>query len=127
MSIEPTEEDRAELVELLRCRRCWQALEARIAPHTDARGTDLVDLAVMSVLDCLAGGADVRAEDDRCFRAYAALEALVRTDGVPSVEIERTAADMSVSVIIKGDSICRDELADALFAMARVHDLHLDP
>lgn len=111
-----TDED---VLGICRDARLWRRLMDALREH--AMGTDeqLLELARISVRDAMANEQLWRDDRGRA-AAYNALEALVEADVGHGITISRTAGTFEgVEIVIEGDTITRDELADALLSMAR--------
>lgn len=111
-----TDED---VLGICRDARLWRRLMDALREH--AMGTDeqLLELARISVRDAMANEQLWRDDRGRA-AAYNALEALVEADVGHGITISRTAGTFEgVEIVIEGDTITRDELADGLLAMAR--------
>lgn len=101
----------------------WERLRAGVATHTDAKGEALLELAVASVRDCLNGNNEVRAEDRRAMAAFSALSDLVwSARGCDEVTLS-CGSDGVYAIVVGGDTLFRDELDDAIRAMARARGL----
>lgn len=111
-----TDED---VLGICRDARLWRQLVSALREH--AMGTDeqLLELARISVRDAMANEQLWRDDRNRS-DAYNALGALVEADVGRGITISRTAGTFEgVEIVIEGDTITRDELSDALLAMAR--------
>lgn len=112
-----TDED---VLGICRDARLWRRLMDALRDRVALRGDEaMLDFVITGTLDSFRN-TDLYKDARDCLAAYDGLKALVEADVGHGITIGRVAGTFEgVEIVIEGDTITRDELADALLAMAR--------